>query len=207
MTSVDVRRSLVDALKLDLVGPENGTDLEAEVLSQAPSRWYLTGFLVPLEADEDQKSDETAQDEIDSASGADDDAAPEPPAARRAFFPSSIGLSLLVAKATTAVTLEVHWGDYHAEPEGAPREAGDPPAQESLGHASLHWKRVPRRVPITLPLPQETKKPDEYPVPGGDGGKGHATQSRVNLITGRPSRIATRRSGAREEDCKRNSSR
>ena len=64
MTPVEVPK-LVEALKLDLVGPENGTDLEAEVLPQAPSRWYLTGFLVPLEAGEAQKSDETAQDEFD----------------------------------------------------------------------------------------------------------------------------------------------
>jgi hypothetical protein len=45
MQPVDVRSQLVDALRLDLVGPENGTELEAEVLPQAPSRWYLTGFL------------------------------------------------------------------------------------------------------------------------------------------------------------------
>ncbi len=83
---VDVRNQLVAALKLDLVGPDNGTDLEGEVLPQAPSRWYLTGFLVPLEASEAQKSDETAQDEFDSTAGdgeaTDDDVAPEPPAAR-----------------------------------------------------------------------------------------------------------------------------
>jgi hypothetical protein len=42
MTSVEVRRSLVEALKLDLVGPDNGSDLEEEVLNQAPSRRYLT---------------------------------------------------------------------------------------------------------------------------------------------------------------------
>ena len=67
MKPVEVRSQLVEALRLDLVGPENGSDLEAEVLPQAPSRWYLTGFLVPLEAGEAQKSDETAKDEFDSA--------------------------------------------------------------------------------------------------------------------------------------------
>ncbi len=49
---VEVRSQLVDALRLDLVGPDNGSDLEAEILPQAPFRWYLTGFLVPLEAGE-----------------------------------------------------------------------------------------------------------------------------------------------------------
>ena len=82
MKPVDVRSELVDALRLDLVGPDNGSELEAEILSQAPSRWYLTGFLVPLEAGEAQKSDETAEDDIDApaagSDAADDDATPEP---------------------------------------------------------------------------------------------------------------------------------
>ena len=102
MKPVEVRSQLVDALRLDLVGPENGSDLETEVLNQAPSRWYLTGFLVPLEADPAQKRDDQGQDEFefegDGSDAGDDDTIPETPAARRAFFPSSIGLSLLVAE-------------------------------------------------------------------------------------------------------------
>jgi len=41
MKPVEVRGQLVEALRLDLVGPDNGSDLEAKVLTQAPSRWYL----------------------------------------------------------------------------------------------------------------------------------------------------------------------
>ena len=37
MKPVEVRSQLVDALRLDLVGPDNGSDLEAEILPQAPS--------------------------------------------------------------------------------------------------------------------------------------------------------------------------
>lgn len=40
MLPVNVRESLVDALRLDLVGPSKGSPLEAEVLSQRPSAWY-----------------------------------------------------------------------------------------------------------------------------------------------------------------------
>ena len=67
MTSAEVRNKLVEALRLDLVGP--GTDLgdPEEVLVQAPSRWYLTGFLVPLGAKAEQRIDETADDELDEA--------------------------------------------------------------------------------------------------------------------------------------------
>jgi hypothetical protein len=89
MKPVDVRSQLVEALRIDLVGPENGPVLEAEVLSQAPSRWYLTRFLAPLEAEEPPKSAETAGDSLDVPAagndGTDDDATPEPPTSRRAF--------------------------------------------------------------------------------------------------------------------------
>jgi len=34
MKPVEVRSQLVDALRLDLVGPDNGSDLEAEILPQ-----------------------------------------------------------------------------------------------------------------------------------------------------------------------------
>src|SRR4051794_34187298 len=112
ISPVEVRSQLVGALQLDLIGPENGSELEAEVLPQAPSRWYLTGFLVPLEGSEAQRSDETGQDDFDAEAGdgngtGDDDATPEPRAARRAYFPSSIGLSLLVPKETRRLHVTV----------------------------------------------------------------------------------------------------
>jgi len=55
------------------------------VQPQAPSRWYLTGFLVPLDADEGQRAEETSADEMDvanDAGGADDATTPKPAAAR-----------------------------------------------------------------------------------------------------------------------------
>jgi hypothetical protein len=39
MQPVDVRGKLVHALGLDLIGPDRDSDLLAEVLPQAPSRW------------------------------------------------------------------------------------------------------------------------------------------------------------------------
>jgi Helicase conserved C-terminal domain len=170
---VEVRSELVDALRLDLVGPDNGSELEAEILSQAPSRWYLTGFLVPLEAGEAQKSDETADDDIDAPAGggdaADDDATPEPAAARRAFFPSSIGLSLLVSRETRQLRVEVNWGDYRAEPLNAPEVGEASPVTEVSGRIPLRWRREPHRVEMTLNLPRETPKAIEKHVPGSEG--------------------------------------
>jgi len=65
MKSVELRNRLVDVLRLDLVGPEPGSPLESELLPTAPSRWYLTGFLIPFEAPDTQRADETADDQLD----------------------------------------------------------------------------------------------------------------------------------------------
>jgi len=61
-TSPAVRSELVGAVKLDLVGPDNDHAFAHELLPDAPSRWYLSGFLVPSEAPADQKPEETAPD-------------------------------------------------------------------------------------------------------------------------------------------------
>jgi hypothetical protein len=50
MTPVEVRDHLVHAVGLDLIGPDRDSDLRDEVLPQSPSRWYLTGYLVPQDA-------------------------------------------------------------------------------------------------------------------------------------------------------------
>ncbi len=70
MTSVDVRTELVKALRLDLVGPAEDLGSPTEVLTQAPARCYLTGFLVPLDAGDEQRVDEDSNDEVDSANDA-----------------------------------------------------------------------------------------------------------------------------------------
>src|SRR5437016_4007606 len=119
MKPVDVRSQLVQTLGLDLIGPDRGSDLLAEVLPQAPSRWYLTGFLVPTDAAEDQKIDEAGTegvDEVSDARGTDDAATPEPAAARRVVFPSSMGLSLLVPKEAKELRVTVRWGEYRPPP-------------------------------------------------------------------------------------------
>ncbi len=49
--SASVRDYLVEALRLDLIGPRPRDEaLQHERLPHAPSRWYLTGFLAPTGA-------------------------------------------------------------------------------------------------------------------------------------------------------------
>lgn len=42
--SVDLRRTLVETLRLDLIGPNNDHEFASELLSESPTRWYLTGY-------------------------------------------------------------------------------------------------------------------------------------------------------------------
>jgi hypothetical protein len=169
MNPVDVRGKLVDALGLDLVGPDRGSELLAEVLPQAASRWYLTGFLVPIDAGEDQKIDETSTEEVDElgdAGGTDDAITPEPAAARRAMFPSSIGVSLLVPKEAKELHVTVRWGDYSpieaASESDKPEEGADGPGMPR------GWRRAERVESLVLKVPS-SQKPSESDVPNSNG--------------------------------------
>src|SRR5580692_7399651 len=137
MTSTDVRSKLVESLELDLAGPRPGLGDAIEILPQSPSRWYLTGFLVPIDAASPQKLDEDATEELESAEsgGVDDDEPPERGSARNRIFASSMGLSLLVPSEAKALNVTVTWGDY--QPRSNPES----------------WARIPRqhRLPLDLP--------------------------------------------------------
>jgi len=56
-TSEQVRSELVDALRIDLVGPGKDHAFARELLEQSPSIWYLTGFLVPSDASAGVRTD------------------------------------------------------------------------------------------------------------------------------------------------------
>jgi hypothetical protein len=137
----EIRHDLVDALQLDLVGPTGALGNPKEVLPQSPSRWYLTGFLVPTDADEEQRSDPTSADELDQAAepaGLDDDKAPEKAAARRSYLPSSMGVSVLLPAGVEDLEAVVRYGDYLRE------------EQEEGYSGPQQWKRIPREeiVPV-----------------------------------------------------------
>ena len=66
-TSLEVRERLVDALKLDLVGPWAGHALSDERLPGwvRPSNWYLAGFLIPSGMSPEKSGDADEDDDID----------------------------------------------------------------------------------------------------------------------------------------------
>src|SRR4051812_11100338 len=114
-----VRRHLVEALEVELIGPFAGPGKHSsaeETLELPPSRWYVTGFLAPQEQGEEE--DPTLDDALDAGGDdADEDEVasgrPEPPPGRRPRPPSSMGLSVLLrpsAEATIRVVVE--YADY-----------------------------------------------------------------------------------------------
>ena len=167
VNSVDVRAQLVDALRLDLIGPGEVLgptgrvlgDLD-EILPQRPSTWYLAGFLVPLDAAPEQRIDEQSTDVVDviNDSHAQDDAVtPEPAAARVRYLPSSIGVSILVAADAKSLRVTARWGDYKARKSNE-NEPGP-----------FVWIRTQREGSVPVELPSRADQPIEIPIPKSDG--------------------------------------
>ena len=165
--SVQARRKLVDALKLDLVGPGEGLGDPGEVLPQSPFRWYLTGFLVPVDAPPDQAGDMDADEEVeDSEADAEDSSLPERGAASKMRrFPSSMGLSLLLPSSATQLTVTTSWGDYKRT-----KEEGDG-----------EWQRTAREETIPVPLPVSGSPMTTVRVPN-TGVKDHCLKIAVSVL-------------------------
>ena len=143
-TSIEVRRRLVQALELDLIGPRNNDALAAEKLPGwiRPSNWYLTGFLIPsgtlrARAADDDEDDEF--DQIPESAGLTEESNDERKAAKKAFFPSSIGLSFLVPKEADGLDVTVRWGDYKQE-------------EVEVKEVEKVWQRSPREVTVSVSL-------------------------------------------------------
>lgn len=179
-TSSEVREDLVRALRLDLVGPmaDHASDAvyENERLPMSPSRWYLTGFLVPTDAPEDQQSDEASQDEMDLGGDADidgdDDVVPEKGAAKRVAFPSSIGLSVLIPGNVDGLDAKVSWGDYILEPidTEAPTTQNVEPGVASVSiPRDRIWRRMPCVQSIHVPVSADGAKSRAVEIPGSRG--------------------------------------
>src|SRR5579875_748101 len=159
--SAEIRKKLVDELRLDLIGPSHrDTALVDEILPDPPSRWYLTGFLVPLGAAPRQKAPDP-QEEMDQVEegGADDDDPPERGPSRPRFLPSSMGLSLLVDPSIDSLRVTARWGDYRRE-NPAEGEGGG-----NGGKAPPRWPRAQREAVVDVPL--QGRAP--IPLADGDG--------------------------------------
>ncbi len=147
MPAKDLRHHLVGALAADLVGPYAGD----EVLRLPPSRWYLTGFLVPRAARDGEEQDPTDDEEL--AAGNDETeeetAGAEPEPKQKNRLPASMGMSVLLPQgpATETITATLSWAEYLQE------EREEPNAKRK----QRVWRRV-ARGPVSVDVPLDKKK-------------------------------------------------
>src|SRR4051794_21634170 len=178
LTPVEIRRRLLETLELDLIGPWPGHELEQEMLHRRnrPSNWYLTGFLIPVATDEGQAADPEADDDFDAVDeGGGDETAEDRVAAKKAYFPSSIGLSTLVAANAAELTVTVRWADYQlAEYTPKPIEG------EEDSKPIPVWQRTPREGKVTVSLGRTPGVLMEHEVPNSGGLQVHALERPVS---------------------------
>ncbi|MEZ4364019.1 MAG: DISARM system helicase DrmA [Kofleriaceae bacterium] len=143
----DLRPSLIDALATDVIGPY----ATEERLRLPPSRWYLTGFLVPKVVRDSDEHDPTDDDELGAGNDETEEetggAEPEPKQRNR--LPASMGLSVLLpgGAAGDVVTATLTFADYvleEREVEGGKRK-------------QRTWKRV-ARGPLHVEVPLDPKQ-------------------------------------------------
>ena len=158
--SVEVRDQLVEALRLDLVGPWSGHPLETEQIPNytgivRPSNWYLTGFIVPPDTAASEAANSEVSDDLDETpdkAGTAEESSDEGRSAKRGYFPSSIGLSFMIDGDTTELAVTVRWGDY---------------APEQIDETRL-WSRIPREELTVIKVPTTENAPD-WEIPGSRG--------------------------------------
>ena len=150
--STIVRKHLRDALYADFVGPMGGAKVHAtsrEVLATAPSRTYLTGFLVPeedrevLPEEDDSAGLGTEANEVDG----EEEKSPK----KKKFYAGSMGMSLLVPNEASSLSVDVSFARYLAvpHPEHPKRRA---------------WERVPHQADrLEFQLESISNKPISLP--------------------------------------------
>jgi hypothetical protein len=163
-----VRERLIEALELDLVGPWHGHKFSDELLPGwvRPSNWYLTGFLIPADAPPEQSADADADDELGEVPESEgEEGDEEQGAAKNGFFPSSLGLSTLVAAQANSLSVTVCWGDYEPGEHRSEQSEGEDGADKPLPV----WRRTSREQDVTVPLGDGSASTAVLSVPDSGG--------------------------------------
>ncbi|MDA8375858.1 MAG: DISARM system helicase DrmA [Planctomycetia bacterium] len=172
MKSTEIRDQLIKTLRLDLVGPHQGLGNLDEILDRSPSRFYLTGFLVPVgtigEERSREEADEEIFDELPQPQGRRDDTdTPDRPSTKKKLFPASMGLSFIVPVETVRLVAAISWGDYLRKE--APVENLSGMEQHVGNKIKYHWHRRNRIENIELILDGSKKAHRYIPIPNSGG--------------------------------------
>jgi hypothetical protein len=142
-TPDDLRNELTDMVVRDLLGPAGGPDEELNQYEDHVYQRYLVGMLAP----KDEEIDGGELDELATGEGDEGEEGEQDPGvpAGGTYFPSSMGLSFVVAAKEKEIVIEAEWGQYL-------RIKSDT-QQNKDGNPANVWKRNPVTAPpITLPL-------------------------------------------------------
>ncbi len=132
-----IRDELTDMVVRDLLGPAGGSDEELNQYEDHAYQRYLVGMLAPKDKEVDGgELDELATGEGDDGEeGAADSGVP----AGSTYFPSSMGLSFVVAAESKVIVVDADWGQYlRIKSQAQLKKDGNP--------ANV-WKRVPILAP------------------------------------------------------------
>lgn len=141
-----VRQKIIDALKVDLMGPQS----EDEVLDENPRHAYIIGMLSPqvdtyratdTDSEQEVDTDIAYEDGEDYTAGEDDDN--EPVTTTHFRLPSSIGISFYIEAKTDTLDLDVCWGDYVKSSEKRKNKDG-----KEYDHASYTRQQMKETVSI-----------------------------------------------------------
>lgn len=149
-TPSDLRDELTDMVIRDLFGPAGGPDEELSQYEDHAYQRYLVGMLAP-------KGSEIAGEELDELAAGDGDEGEEGPPesgvpAGGTYFPSSMGLSFVVATGTQQIVVDAEWGQYLRVKSTAQVNKDGNPANV--------WKRNSVSAPpLILDLEDATLKP------------------------------------------------
>jgi len=173
LTPVDVRARLVHALHYDLIGPgaEGFRAEERMYPNRFPSNEYLTGFLAPAGSSVDAREGDEDEDMEAIPAREGEETAEEMKAAKRSFFPSSMGLSFLLPSSAKRLQLQVSWGDYvrvvEADQGGTDEEEGA--VEEEEGQLKRYWQRTPREESVAWAIPASGTEQHRIEVPNSRG--------------------------------------
>lgn len=146
----DLRNELTGMVVRDLLGPAGGPEEELNQYEDHAYQRYLVGMLAP----KDSQIDRGELDELGAGGGDEgEEGAPESGVpAGGTYFPSSMGLSFVVAAEAKEIVVEAEWGQYlRVKSEAQANRDGNP--------ANV-WKRTPVAAPpLVLGLKNGMLKP------------------------------------------------
>lgn len=152
----EVRQSLIDLLKMDLIGPQK----PEELLDENPKYTYLVGMLAP-QTIEDK---DTLEQEVDTDSAFTEDGDytndgednNDPVTVTSFKMPTAIGLSFYVDSSLKSLNVDVTWGDYVKQTEIEKDE-------NEKEKKSYSYKRIPMEETVTVNF-SEFDKNKECPL-------------------------------------------